>query len=158
MARPKIRIDEAEVERMARLGMTQAQIARALGVSTDTFERRKAESETLRMALERGRAKGVDLVAGALFESAMKGNVRAQVFYLKAHAGWSETKHRPFSVPPLGQEKEGPVNDFHAAREELRQKLYRLVQASSQESLCTGAGAENPGDGAARPAEPPHSR
>ena len=154
MGRPRIEIPIAEVERMAALGMNQTQIARALGISPDTLERRKADTEAVRAALDRGRACGIDLVAGALFESAVAGNVRAQIFYLKANAGWSETRHRPHSEPPFGQPKDEAQGTVFKAREELAEGLKRLIADGKEFEPATDP--ENTGDGAAKPAEPPH--
>jgi hypothetical protein len=44
----------------------------------------------VRQAIERGKAKGIRIVASALFENCVGGNAAAQIFFLKAHAGWAE--------------------------------------------------------------------
>ncbi len=90
--KPKIEIDLAEVERLASLGLTQEQIADALGISEDTLYARKRESKDFRDAIKRGQAKGVGSVANVLFEKAMGGDVASLIFYLKARGGWKETQ------------------------------------------------------------------
>lgn len=91
MPRPKIQPDIAEVERLASLGLTQEQIADALGVSARTLQKRKAESAEFSDAIKRGQAKGISAVANALFEKAMGGDATSMIFFLKARAGWKET-------------------------------------------------------------------
>ena len=101
MARPLAPIDVAEVERLASLGLTHAQICGALGIHTETLRRRRKDCEALDAALARGRATGTAEVAGALFKKATGGDLRAQMFYLKTRAGWSESGPRPHAVDPL---------------------------------------------------------
>ena len=127
MARPRIAIDVAEVERLASLGMTQAQIARALGISTDTLERRKQEREDVQQALARGRATGEAEVAEALKKQALEGNVRAQIFYLRCRAGWRERGTAgggPFDA-------EEPRVSGQSARQQLIERLRRLANADA---------------------------
>ncbi len=102
MARPRAPIDVAEVERLASLGLTHAQICAALGIHPETLRRRRKDGEALDAALARGRATGTAEVASALFEKATGGDLRAQMFYLKTRAGWTEPQARPhYSSDPL---------------------------------------------------------
>ena len=127
MARPKIAIDVAEVERLAALGLSQAKIARALGVSTDTLERRKKDLLAFRQALERGRAKGEAEAADALRALMLKGDLRAITFYLKSRAGWTEPEKHPYAVEPFNRESrelEGQMEAFNRlARTYIRDAL-----------------------------------
>lgn len=91
VGRPKIEIDIAEVERLASQGLTQQQIADALGVSDQTILNRKADSLDFLEAIKRGQAKGIDTVTNALYEQAVNdGSVPAAIFYLKNRAGWKD--------------------------------------------------------------------
>ncbi len=89
MAR-KIEIDLAKVESLAAQGLTQDQIADALGISERTLHSRKAESAEFAAAIKRGKAKGIGVISNALFQNAKSGNVAAQIFFLKARAGWTD--------------------------------------------------------------------
>lgn len=89
--KPKIAIDLAQVELFASRGLTREQIAAALGISYSTLNRRSKDLEDLEAAIKRGEAKGIAKVADALFNKAIKGNTAAQIFFLKARAGWKET-------------------------------------------------------------------
>ncbi len=87
-----IEFDLARVESLAERGLTQHQIAAALGVSGRTVESRIAESSEFSEAVKRGAAKGIAFVANLLMEQAKSGNVTSQIFYLKCRAGWREVQ------------------------------------------------------------------
>lgn len=89
--KPEIEIDLEEVERLASLGLTQEQIASALGIGQTTFYKRKRENADFEGAIKRGQAKGIGAVANVLYEKAMSGDVASLIFYLKARGGWKET-------------------------------------------------------------------
>jgi len=92
MGRRKIEIDLEEVTRLAARGLTQEQIAAALGISAGTLRNRKAESDEFAEAIKKGQAQGIAEVSNALWDNAMSGNVTAQIFFLKARAKWKD-KH-----------------------------------------------------------------
>ena len=83
VGRKPIKIDIDKVERLAAQGLGPTQIARALGVSWDTYNKNKKRSSELSEAIKRGEAEGLAEVTNALFSSAQGGNVTAQIFYLK---------------------------------------------------------------------------
>lgn len=89
MAR-KIELDLAKVESLAAQGLTEEQIADALGVSRTTLNNRRRESEQFEQAIKRGKAKGVAIVTSKLMEQVKGGNVTAMIFFLKTRGGWSE--------------------------------------------------------------------
>ena len=80
---------EAAEESAAR-GLSESQVADALGVSRATLLRRKKDDEAFDAAIKRGKARGIQLISNALFEAAIEGSVPAMIFYLKARAGWSD--------------------------------------------------------------------
>lgn len=87
----KIEFDLALVEQYAAKGLTEIQIAESFGVSRATIQRNRAEDAAFEAAYKKGKAAGIQRVANALWENAAKGNVTAQIFFLKARAGWKET-------------------------------------------------------------------
>jgi len=89
MAR-KIELDLSKVESLAAQGLTEEQIADALGVSRTTLNNRRRESEQFDQAIKRGKAKGVAIVTSKLMEQVKGGNVTAMIFFLKTRGGWSE--------------------------------------------------------------------
>ena len=88
--RPKIPISLKQVEALAAQGLTRKQIAEALGISPATVYDRQRKDEDFKAAIKRGKAKGIAKVSNALFQQAIKGNITAQIFYLKTQAGWKE--------------------------------------------------------------------
>lgn len=84
--RQPVPIDLAQVEIFASRGMTLQQIAHSIGIAPSTLSLRKTEDSELLEAINRGRAAGIKMVSNALFESAMSGNVAAQIFFLKNRA------------------------------------------------------------------------
>jgi len=75
-------------------GLTSGQIARCLGVSWSTIDRRRKEFEEIEDAIKKGAALGVEKISNALMTSARDGNVTAQIFYLKNRAPdqWNDTQ------------------------------------------------------------------
>lgn len=91
-SKPFIQIDLDKVEAYASRGLTQEQIALALGVSRSTMMRR-LRNKDFKEAYERGKAKGEVAVSNALFDKAVKGNVVACIFILKSRYGWREDQN-----------------------------------------------------------------
>jgi transcriptional regulator with XRE-family HTH domain len=92
LGRPKwMPPDLDEVEELASHGLTQEQIALALGISETTLYERKAELADFADAIKRGQAKGIKDIVNALYINAkVAGNLGAQIFYLKNRAGWKD--------------------------------------------------------------------
>lgn len=92
MARAKIKLDLEQVEELAAMGMTQAQIADCLGVSDRTLQRRQHDSGDFVAAIKKGKARGIRAAAERLqeFMVSQRGGLGATIFYLKAQAGWSD--------------------------------------------------------------------
>lgn len=87
--RPRLDLDPDAVEELASHGLSLEEIARALGINPSTLQKKKRMLKQIEDAIERGRAKGLTIVANQLFDQCMKGNTRAIVFYLQTRAGWS---------------------------------------------------------------------
>lgn len=88
MAKPFI-VDIAKVEELASRGLTKEQVARALGISSRTLQRKQKTNAQIEEAYQRGKVQGISNVANALYEKAMEGNTTAQIFFLKCN-GWKE--------------------------------------------------------------------
>lgn len=85
---PKVDLDE--VEMMASVGMTTKQIADALHLPPTVFGKLVKNDPTVQEAIDRGVARGVKMVTDSLFQNAMKGNVAAQIFWLKNRGAWQD--------------------------------------------------------------------
>ncbi len=112
MAKPKIKIDLGEVEKLASQGLTNEQIAQSLGIGRTTLQARKRESEQFEQAIKRGQAKGIAFVSNKLMEQCEEGNTTAMIFFLKARANWSDK----MSVEHLGADG-GPIQFQKIQRE-----------------------------------------
>jgi len=82
VTKPFVEIDLEKLEQLASRGLTFAQITSSLGIGESTFYAKKAKNKEIQDAVKRGRDKGVAEVSNALFKSALKGNVTAQIFFL----------------------------------------------------------------------------
>ena len=98
--RPPVAIFDREIERLAGLGMTAAQIADRVGVSRRTLFTRMESDPTLREAMDRGISAAVELNATILREEALKGNLTAVIFYLKTRGGYHVPKEALPEPPP----------------------------------------------------------
>lgn len=97
--RPPLELNLVDVENLAGRGLTHAQIADSLGISERSLFTHKEHDPAVREAIKRGQSKGVFVVANALMEQVKKGNVTAQIFYLKCRGGWTETQRVELTTP-----------------------------------------------------------
>lgn len=81
-----IKLDPAEVERLAGEGLAQYQIAKALGIAWNTWAKYRDAEPAISEALKRGEQAAIGTIENALYESAKNGNLGAQVFFLKNRA------------------------------------------------------------------------
>lgn len=79
--------DKGMIELMCVAGVSREQIAEVMKVDVKTLS--KHCNDILITARPRANSK----IAGALYQNAIKGNVTAQIFWLKTRAGWRETDH-----------------------------------------------------------------
>ena len=85
-------IDYEELYNLAKIGLSEEQIAVSLGISVSTIARRKRDDDTFDTTLKAGKQAGISAVTNSLFESATadKPNTSAQIFYLKNRGGWRD--------------------------------------------------------------------
>lgn len=114
--RPRIQIDLANVEQYAQVCDSEEQIVRALGISYNTLQRRKAEIGDFREAIKRGRAKADVFVGGKLMEKIKAGDTASTIFYLKARCGWRETQKIEADVITREEPPEGLVEIYAKLR------------------------------------------
>ena len=123
MSRPAFKIDAnvcKKAKKFASQGMTQEQIAQALGMGETTFYEKQAKYPEFAEAIKHGQANGIQKVTNSLFKTANKGNVAAQIFYLKNRAQWRDR----FDVENSGvitHEHTG-VSDYNGWLEEIGAK------------------------------------
>ena len=85
-------IDLDKLYNLAKIGLSEEQIAISLGISVSTIARRKRDDDTFAETLKAGKQAGISAVTNSLFESATadKPNTSAQIFYLKNRGGWRD--------------------------------------------------------------------
>ena len=88
-------IDQAEL--LASQGLTQHQIALALGMGESTLYEKKRNFPEFAQAIKAGKAKGVAMVAEKLMEKAMAMDTTSILFYLKCQGGWRDTPEQTYS-------------------------------------------------------------
>lgn len=110
----KIEIDLAKVEQYAQVCDNEEEIARALGISYRTLERRKAEFVEFGDAIKRGKAKANVFVGGKLMEHIKNGNIAATIFYLKSRCGWKETQRLEGEMTTTEKTPEGLQDIYNA--------------------------------------------
>ena len=88
----KIEIDYEKLYDLAKIGLSEDQIATSLGISLSTVAARKRDDNTFCTTLKAGKQAGITTVTNSLFESATadKPNTSAQIFYLKNRGGWRD--------------------------------------------------------------------
>lgn len=85
--------DLSEVQRYKAVGVSNEQIASALGISHETLVKNYGPE------LELGLSKANAAMAGALYRNGMAGNIAAQIFWLKTKAGWRDMENLTPQVP-----------------------------------------------------------
>jgi DNA-binding XRE family transcriptional regulator len=83
-----------QVYEMAKIGLTQAQIAKVMGRSRRSFQYDIEKDPALKNAYDEGAAAGVDEISQTAFAMAKSGKVPAMtMFWLKCRARWKEVTH-----------------------------------------------------------------
>lgn len=139
MARPRIELTQREIrqiEALAALGFTEAEIAEALGISERTFRNKKANEDAIHAAWKRGKAKAKAVVAAVAFRNATDGDQRAVEFYLATFHGLS-----PKHADTLADGKEDPdaIAELGDPHEEL---LRRYDEIAKRQEAAETAQAE----------------
>ena len=98
MGRPAFEITEdviSRVEKLAAKGLSRDQIAWSLGIHPATLYKKKAQNTELSDAIKRGESSGLEEITNSLYKNAKKGNVTAQIFYLKCRSPsqWNDRPH-----------------------------------------------------------------
>jgi len=112
------------VEELAARGLTLDRVARSLGISLRTLQRKKRELSQFGQALEDGHATAVATMSNRLWEMAMNGDVTAAIFWLRARAGWRDSDAAGVGVNVnSGAGTGGPSAEVERARIEQQTQL-----------------------------------
>lgn len=80
----------AKLKKIARNGISNDLIAGALGISRSTFYASLDRRPMLREVIAEARATRISKVASKLYSDAEGGNTTAQIFIMRAQAGWRD--------------------------------------------------------------------
>lgn len=125
MARPKVKIDVGELEKLATLQCTEDEMALYLGISVRTLQRR-LQIAKFHDVVASARAKGSISVRRHLFRLAAAGNIAAVIFLAKNVLGYRDvvnTEHTGLAGGPIQIATKPDLSDL--TDEEL--KLLRTV-------------------------------
>ena len=121
MARPKVKIDLAELEKLCALQCTDEEIAAFLAVSTKTITRRR-KTAAFAEVMNQAKAKGRVSVRRNLFRLANAGNVAAAIFLSKNLLGYRDVVNNEHSGPGGGPIQLAARPDYsQLTDDELRQ-------------------------------------
>ena len=132
MARPKVKIDLTELEKLYGMQCTDEEVAGFLGISTRTLTRRKQVKKTAEV-IDRAKAKGRVSVRRALFRLAASGNVAAAIFLAKNLLGMRDVVSNEHSGPEGGPVELSVVEALHQRRNRLA-GLRKLATANGSET------------------------
>lgn len=102
--RPKKKIHDQEtlnkIVEYGAQGLTIGQIAKCLGISRASLDRKRKEYEEIEEAIKKGEALGVSKIAQALMNNAIhENNVTAQIFYLKNRSeNWADKVENSYTL------------------------------------------------------------
>lgn len=131
MARSKIDdINLIEVEKLASRGLTQQQIADALGISDRTLRKYRDQFSDFSDAIKKGKAKGIARVTNKLFEKIETGDTTSIIFFLKTQGGWKEASKVEHTIDDTNQSNQLDLEKL--SDEELRE-FVRLSNKASKE-------------------------
>lgn len=105
-----------KLQKQAATGIRMDDIAALHGMGRSTFFALMKKNPQIREHIDRGRAKALHDIAESLTQKALKGDLGAQIFYLKTKGGWKEqqeqaaTNMQSVRIVLPGQQKEQVIS------------------------------------------------
>ena len=101
--RPIIEFTPEQITQLEALSavLTKGQIADYFGISETTLRAIEQRQPEVSDAYKKGRVKQFASMGSNLIQLAKKGNVAANIFYLKTQAGWKEQEAEIQDIPPI---------------------------------------------------------
>jgi hypothetical protein len=127
--RKAVNIDLDQVEKLAAIQCTEAEIAAFIGVSERTLERRKRNPDFAE-AIDRGKARGRVSLRRNLWALANKGNPAANIFLAKNLLGYKDYFNNEHTGPNGGPIVIAPAPELtEFTNEELKQLSFLVGKA-----------------------------
>ena len=131
MARPRVKIDVGELEKLYGLQCTDREVAAFLGISVKTLERRR-KIKKFAEAMDAAKAKGRISVRRMLFTHGAKGNVAAAIFLAKNLLGYKDYFTNEHSGPDGGPIVIGPAPELGELNDDELKQLANLVSKTER--------------------------
>jgi len=123
-------IDLEQVEKLAAIQCTEAEIASIIGVSERIIERRKQQPDFAE-AMARGKARGRVSLRRSLWALAQKGNPAGNIFLAKNLLGYKDYFTNEHSGPDGGPIQIGPAPELgELTNDELKQLAILISKAT----------------------------
>lgn len=129
--RKPVNIDLEQVEKLAAIQCTEAEIASVLGVSERTIERRKQQPDFAE-AMARGKARGRVSLRRNLWSLANKGQPAANIFLAKNLLGYKDYFSNELSGPDGGPITIAPAPELTELSDEELKQLSLLVSKTQR--------------------------
>ena len=128
--RKPVIIDLEQVEKLAAIQCTEAEIASIIGVSERIIERRKQQPDFAE-AMARGKARGRVSLRRSLWALAQKGNPAGNIFLAKNLLGYKDYFTNEHSGPDGGPIQIGPAPELgELTNDELKQLAILISKAT----------------------------
>jgi len=130
-----------QIEKHAGLGFNMEQIATVIGLKSSTFYRKQSLFREIEERIKKGRLSAIGKVSNALFNSALSGNITAQIFYLKNRAPemYQDVIQQKFTVEAVNKLSDTQLLDEIRKDESIASQVSGLLplpqsQAQFQDS------------------------
>jgi hypothetical protein len=118
-----------QIEKHAGLGFNMEQIATVIGLKSSTFYRKQSLFREIEERIKKGRLSAIGHVSNALFDSAINGNITAQIFYLKNRAPemYQDVIQQKFTVEAVGKLSDTQLLDEIRKDESIASQVSGLL-------------------------------
>jgi len=101
--RPAVELTAEQIIELKALAsvLNKSQVADYFGISENTLRAIEKRQPEVFAAYKKGRVNQIAGMGSNLIQLAKKGNVTANIFYLKTQAGWKESEPEVQEIPPI---------------------------------------------------------
>ena len=123
-----------QIELHAGLGFNMEQIATVIGLKSSTLYRKQSLFREIEERIKKGRLSAIGKVSNALFDSALSGNVTAQIFYLKNRAPemYQDVIQNKFTVEAIHKLSDTQLLDEIRKDQEISSQVSGVLPMQSQ--------------------------